>query len=124
MIPYSGRIAVDAVHGNGNGYFKFAFVNSTASTSYWSNDSTSSAGSEPAASIQTTLTSGRYQVVLGDTSLTNMNALDTSSFDPSDLYLRVWFSEDNVSFDQLSPDTRILPIYSALRAGISDDVID
>ena len=50
IIGYQGRVAVDGVNFDGSGQFKFALVNPTGSTTFWSNDGTSTAGSEPTAS--------------------------------------------------------------------------
>jgi len=51
LVSHQGRVAVNGVNFNGSGQFKFALVNANGSTSYWSNDGTSSAGSEPAAAV-------------------------------------------------------------------------
>ncbi len=123
-IPYSGRIAVDGLHYNGTGFFKFAFVNGAGDTTYWSNDQTSVGGGEPTAAVQTPVESGRYQVVLGDSLISNMEALDPAALPPGDLFLKVWFSEDNSAYTLLTPDTRILPVFSALRAKIAETVVD
>jgi hypothetical protein len=51
VINYAGQVAVDGEAFDGNGLFKFAIVNDSGSTTYWSNDGTSTAGSEPNASV-------------------------------------------------------------------------
>ena len=67
MINYQGRVAVGnpAVNFNGTGEFKFALVNGEGSASYWSNDDTSTEGSEPTAAVSLTVTKGLYSVLLG-----------------------------------------------------------
>ena len=67
MINYQGRVAVGdpAVNFNGTGEFKFALVNGESSASYWSNDGTSTEGSEPTAAVSLTVTKGLYSVLLG-----------------------------------------------------------
>ena len=67
MINYQGRVAVGnpAVNFNGTGEFKFALVNGEGSASYWSNDGTSTEGSEPTAAVSLTVTKGLYSVLLG-----------------------------------------------------------
>ena len=67
MINYQGRVAVGdpAVNFNGTGLFKFALVNEDGSASYWSNDDTSTEGSEPTAAVSLTVTKGLYSVLLG-----------------------------------------------------------
>ena len=57
---------------SGTGYFKFAVVDSAGTTSYWSNDDTSAAGSEPTYAVELWVSGGLFNVLLGDTSLTNM----------------------------------------------------
>ncbi len=47
---------------------------------YWSNDGTSSAGSEPAAAVAVAVTNGLFTVVLGDTTQANMTAIAASLF--------------------------------------------
>ena len=67
MINYQGRVAVGdpAVNFNGTGAFKFALVNGDGSASYWSNDGTSTEGSEPTAAVSLPVTKGLYSVLLG-----------------------------------------------------------
>ena len=47
LINYQGRVAVKGVNFDGSGQFKFAIVDAAGTTSYWSNDGTSTAGGEP-----------------------------------------------------------------------------
>jgi len=54
LLNYQGRVAVDAVNFEGTGQLKFALVNGDGSTTFWSNDGTSDAGSEPAAAVALT----------------------------------------------------------------------
>ena len=119
LIPYGGRIAVDGIQHDGAGYLKFSFVDAAGSTTYWSNDGTGASGSEPADAVATTFFDGRYSVVLGDTAVPNMTEIHPGLLPPTDLYLRVWFSFDNIDFEQLVPDTRVLPTVFALRAGFA-----
>ena len=60
---------------------------------YWSNDGTSTAGSQPAAAVPLAVTKGLYSVLLGDTTLANMTAIPHAVFDHSDVRLRVWFDD-------------------------------
>lgn len=63
LINCQGRVAVNGVNCEGSGQFKFAIVNVGSTTSYWSNDGTSTAGSEPAAAVTLTVSNGRQQRV-------------------------------------------------------------
>jgi hypothetical protein len=117
VVSYQGQVKVNGSPYNGSGYFKFAVVDSVGSTSYWSNDGTSAAGSEPGGGVELAVSGGLFNVLLGDTSLTNMTqALSAGVFSGPERYLRLWFSSDNVTFRQLSPDRRIAAVPYALQA--------
>jgi hypothetical protein len=75
LINYQGRVTVGTANFDGTGQFKFALVNADGSQSFWSNDGTSTAGSEPAAAVSLTVTRGLYSVLLGDATLPNMTIL-------------------------------------------------
>jgi hypothetical protein len=128
LVNYQGRVAVDAVNFEGTGQFKFALVNGDGTTTFWSNDDTSVAGSEPGAAVSLTVSKGLYSVLLGDTSLANMSAIPQSAFAEADVRLRVWF-DDGVNGSQLlTPDQRIAPSGylsdgAVTTASIADDAI-
>lgn len=109
LVNCQGRVAVGAVNFNGSGQFKFALVNANGSTTYWSNDGTSTAGSQPAAVVTLAVTNGLYSVLLGDTSVANMAAISPSIWTNPDVRLRVWFSDGQDGFQQLTPDQRLAP---------------
>src|SRR5260221_8938936 len=105
LLNYQGRVAVGSVNFSGSGQFKFALVNTDGSATYWSNDGTSSAGSQPTAGVTLTVTHGLYSVLLGDTSLPNMTqAIPASVFNNSDVRLRVWFNDGTNGSQLLMPD--------------------
>jgi alpha-tubulin suppressor-like RCC1 family protein len=116
LLNHQGRIAVNGVNFEGAGEFKFAFVNAAGSASYWSNDGTSIAGSEPTAAVSLTVTKGLYAVLLGDTTVTNMAAVPVSVFDNADVHLRVWFSDGPNGFQRITPDQRLAASPYALAA--------
>ena len=114
ILNYQGRVSVGdpPVNFDGNGAFKFALVDGTGSTSYWSNDDTSTAGSEPIAAVTLPVTKGLYSVLLG----ANMTAIPNTAFANSDVRLRVWF-DDGVNGSQLlTPDQRIAAVGYAMVA--------
>ncbi|MFN0080481.1 MAG: tail fiber domain-containing protein [Prosthecobacter sp.] len=123
LLNHQGRMAVNGVNFDGTGQFKFALVNTNGSTTFWSNDGTSSAGSQPAAAVSLTVTKGLYAVLLGDTALTNMTALPTTVFDQADVRLRVWFSDGTLGFQQITPDQRLVAAPYALNALKVDRVL-
>ena len=127
VVAYQGEVRVSDAPYTGDGYFKFAVVNAVGDAAYWSNDGTSTGGSEPTAAVQLAVSEGLFGVLLGDTALGGMTqALTADVFSQPDRYLRVWFSSDNSTFDQLSPDTRIAAVPYALQAqeSVNADTVD
>jgi hypothetical protein len=117
VVSYQGEVRVSGDPYTGNGYFKFAVVNAAGNAAYWSNDGTSTGGGEPTAAVQLAVSDGLFSVLLGDTTLGGMTqALTADVFSQPNRYLRVWFSSDNVTFNQLAPDTRISAAPYALQA--------
>ena len=117
VVSYQGYVSVSGTGFTGLGYFKFAVVNSAGSNSFWSNDGTSSAGSEPTNPVQLPVYQGQFNVLLGDTSITHMSqAMTAGVFSATNRYLRVWFSTDNITFSLLSPDVRFASAPFALQA--------
>lgn len=117
IVSYQGKVTVDGTPYTGDGYFKFAVVNQAGNVTYWSNDGTSGAGSQPTNAVLLPVINGLFNGLLGDTSLGGMTQpLDASVFDGTDRYLRVWFSDDGASFTRLTPDWRIAAVPYALQA--------
>jgi hypothetical protein len=118
VINYAGQVAVDGEAFDGNGLFKFAIVNDSGSTTYWSNDGTSTAGSEPTASVSVSVNGGLYSVLLGNSAIQGMNAIDPAVFQQhTDAKLRVWFNDGTNGFQQLTPDRSFASVPYALSAG-------
>ncbi len=92
-VLYQGYVTVGDVAYQGTGYFKFAIVSATGATTYWSNNNSSTGGSEPTAYVTLTVKRGYFTVLLGDTSLPGMTqALGPAVFSAAGRYLRVWFA--------------------------------
>src|SRR5437868_10540372 len=68
IINYQGRVKADGVDFNGTGFFKFALINPSGTVTYWSNDGTSVAASEPTGAVQVPVVAALYSVILGDVS--------------------------------------------------------
>jgi hypothetical protein len=62
LINYQGRVLAGPTNFNGPGQFKFALVNATGSTTFWSNDNTSAGGSEPINAVSLSVSNGLYSV--------------------------------------------------------------
>ena len=116
LLNHQGRIAVSGVNYNGSGLFKFALVNATGSVTYWSNDGTSTAGSQPTAAVTLTVANGLYAVLLGNTELTHMTAIAPAALEYADVRLRVWFNDGTKGFQLISPDQRLAASPYALAA--------
>jgi len=84
--------------------------------SFWSNDGTSSAGSEPASAVSVAVTNGLFTVGLGDTTQANMTAMAASLFAQPNLQLRLWFSDGVNAFAALSPLQNLTPTPYAIQA--------
>ena len=109
LVSYQGRVAVGTTNFNGTGQLKFALVNPAGTTTYWSNNGSSTAGSQPTAAVSLTVTKGLYSVLLGDTSLANMQAIPVSVWSNADIRLRIWFNDGSNGFQLLTPDQRLAP---------------
>ena len=69
---------------------------------YWSNDGTSVAGSQPDSNVSVQVSGGLYAVLLGNTAQQGMGAIDPALFaQHADAKLRVWFSDGVNGFQQL-----------------------
>lgn len=115
LVSYQGQVTVNgSPYAGATGYFKFAIVDGSG-TVHWSNSSVFAG--EPIDAVQLDVNNGLFHVLLGDTSILHMDApLTAAAFADSERYLRVWFSDDNVTFTQLSPDRRIASVPYALQA--------
>jgi trimeric autotransporter adhesin len=93
-------------------------------TTYWSNDGTSVNGSEPTAAVNVTLNSGLFTVVLGDTTLPNMAAIDASLFNQPDLQLRIWFNDGVNGYAALDPAQNLTPTPYAVFANTASNLVN
>ena len=89
LLNYQGRVAVGTVNFNGTAQFRFALGNGAGTTTYWSNDGTSIAGSETANGVVLTVTKGLCSVLLGDSTLPQMTTIPNSVFANPNVKLRV-----------------------------------
>jgi N-acetylneuraminic acid mutarotase len=118
VLNYAGQVAVNGQPFEGEGLFKFALVNANGNITYWSNDGTSVKGSEPQASVKAPVSGGLYSLLLGNTAIPGMGAINPQVFSHhSDAKLRVWFSDGVNGFQQLSPDRPFASVPYAFSAG-------
>ena len=87
-----------------------------AYTTYWSNDGTSSGGSEPAAGVSIAVSNGLFTINLGDTTLANMTPISASIFTQPNLQLRIWFNDGANGWEALSPLQDLTPTPYAVIA--------
>jgi hypothetical protein len=92
-------------------------------TSYWSNDGTSTAGSEPGAAVSVNVAAGLFTVVLGDTTLANMTALSASLFTQPNLQLRIWFNDGVSGWAVLSPAQNLTPTPYSIMANSASNLL-
>ena len=124
IISHQGKVTVGGNSFTGTGQFKFALVDGDSpATTYWSNDGTSTAGSQPTATNLLAVSRGIFSVNLGDTTLANMTTIPASVFANSAVYLRVWFNDGTTGWSQLSPDRRLTSVGYALKATTADSAI-
>jgi N-acetylneuraminic acid mutarotase len=118
VLNYAGQVAVNGQPFEGEGLFKFALVNTDGKITYWSNDGTSVNGSEPQASVKASVSGGLYSLLLGNTAIPGMGAINPTIFvTNTDAKLRVWFSDGVNGFQQLSPDRPFASVPFAFSAG-------
>lgn len=124
IMNYQGRLTVAGTNHTGPVRFKFALVDGVNGTSYWSNNGSSVNGSEPSAHTGVDVQDGQFQVLLGDVSLPNMQAIPSPAFDHSDVRLRIWMNVSDPTFTQLAPDQRVVAAGYAFRAaGLPDGTV-
>ncbi len=113
IVSYQGLVKDNGQPYTGTGYFTFSVTNTSTGdgTPYWSSNE-----------VALTVSDGLFDVLLGDTSLEGMTALDGSVFAETATYLRVWFSTTSPveSDDALEPNQRIASVPYALRASDAD----
>ena len=114
IINYQGRVVVNGTNFTGTGQFKFALVDDSGATTFWSNDGTSTG--EPATAVSITVSKGLYAVLLGQSPMVPISAI---VFTNADIRLRVWFDGGN-GMQQLSPDQRIAAVGYAMVAASVD----
>lgn len=119
MVSYEGRVMTWTNPVPSLAKFKFALMNLDGSVTLWSHDGSSVAGSEPATSVNLTLsTNGLFRVFLGDASLAGMSVLPPAVFTGNEnVRIRVWFDDGTHGFRRLVTDQPITSLGFAMLAG-------
>ena len=121
LLSYQGRLTTGGTNFDGSALFKFALVNGSGTVTLWSNDNSSSGGAEPTQSVPLTVTQGLFTVMLGDTTLSNMQPIPASPFTNPDVRLRIWVATGTNAFQLLAPDQRLGAVgYAMLSATVPD----
>ncbi len=108
-----GKVTSITVNNAGSGYSSSPVVTIAAPPptfvygTFWSNDGTSTGGSQPTSSVTVPVQQGLFTVFLGNTNLANMQPLPPEVFLQPDAWLRIWFSDGASGFVQLTPDQRL-----------------
>jgi microcystin-dependent protein len=124
IINYQGRIASGGSPFTGTGQFKFALVSNDGTSTFWSNDASSTAGGEPTAAVALPVASGLYVAPLGDPAIPGMTPLPATVFANPGVKLRVWFDDGTNGSQLLAPDQRVLSVaYAMMAAGVQDSAI-
>jgi len=118
MMNYQGKLEVDGTPYTGTGLFRFAIVDQTGSTTYWSNDGNPT----PTTDVAVQVDNGIYNVILGSTD--GMNPLPASVFENDPVFLRVWFNDGTTGTQLLAPDQRLTSVaFSMMAENVSDGAI-
>jgi hypothetical protein len=124
LMSYQGRLTASSTNFDGPALFKFALVNGSGTVTLWSNDNSSSGGAEPTLSVPLTVAQGLFTVMLGDSTLSNMQPIPASPFTNPDVRLRIWVSTGTNAFQLLVPDQRLGAVgYAMLAATVPDGTL-
>jgi len=119
---FGGSVTAITVNNAGSGYTSTPTVTIAAPppavtyVTYWSNDGTSIAGSQPSAAVNVTVNQGLFTVALGDTNQPNMDMILAALFNQPKLQLRIWFSDGVNGFAALDPVQNLTPVPYAIAS--------
>ena len=115
-MDYQGKVLVNDIPLTGPGYFKYAISDEVGATNFWANDGTPTG--EPANFVTNDCHNGVFSAILGGAPMADIDptifGLDTS------LFLRVWFSSDGATFNEMLPAQDLLSAPYALNADMLD----
>jgi hypothetical protein len=124
VLSYQGRLTEGGANFDGPAQFKFALVNGGGTLTFWSNNNSSSGGAEPTQSVPLAVAQGLFTVMLGDTSLSNMQPIPSSVFTNSEVGLRIWVASGTNGFQLLAPDQHLGAVgYAMVSATVPDGAL-
>lgn len=124
LMSYQGRLSASGTNLCGPAELKFALVSGEGAETYWSNDGSSTQGSQPSTAVCLPVTNGLFNVLLGDVTLTNMTPVPVRVFANSAVWLRLWVRTGTNDFVRLDPDQRIAAVgYAMMAANLPDGTI-
>lgn len=121
-IRYQGKIEVDGIPYDGQGEFKFAIINSTEDTYYWTSDGSSPTPPDPPVnSFSFEANNGLIDVTLGSSP---MSPIESEVFENQDTWLRIWFNDKNHGFQRIIPDRKLTSVpYALVSQSLPDNSI-
>lgn len=124
-FTYQGQALDNGTNFTGTGLFKFALVTGTNGQfqTWWSNDGTSTNGSQPTAAVSVTVTGGLFTLVLGNTNLSNMTTVPAGLFTEPGLQLQIWFSDGVNGFAALNPPQNLTATPYASFASLANGLV-
>lgn len=119
ILSHQGKLTVEGASFNGTAQFKFALVNATGDTTWWSHNGTSADGNEPSGTpVALSVREGVFSVNLGDTNVQHMlQPIPCGVFTHDSVWLRIWVDDGVNGSQRLTPDRRITAAGYALVAG-------
>lgn len=112
-IDYQGKILVNDIPLTGPGYFKYAISDAAGTGNYWAHDGT--ATGEPATFLTNECYNGVFSVLLGSDPMQDIDP-DIFAVEGTDLVLRVWFSEDGITFNEMLPAQELVSAPYAINS--------
>lgn len=126
-VVSGGQVTAVQISNGGANYSAMTYIDIDAPAdrtdfqTYWSHDGTSTQGAEPASAVEIPVVEGLFNVLLGDTGLTNMGPLSSGVFTNPVVHLRVWFGDGTEGFEQLWPDQPLGAVgYAMLAARVAE----
>lgn len=121
-LTQQGFVTVNGAPFTGDGYFRFAIIDSVTGSNLWTNDGSAiGAVAQPTAALTLAVADGLYAAVLGDTAVAGMTAIPKEVFDSVGVAVRIWFDDGTNGVQQLTPDQTVTSAAYAIHALAAED---